>query len=182
MTETAASREAVIRPHLDQAREKVARLQAAVQAAERRAHDAYVAGDVAAGHAAHDEATQLKRELEQADAGWQAFEQAALAVAEEKQKQEREAQLARARQAHEEAVAEAQRRIADIRPALTLAKRSIKLAQQAEDLARNLEREIFETEVALGLRERGRVIALTNRVQAMLESQPYLRELLHLDV
>ena len=121
-------------------------------------------------------------QLEQADAGLQAFERAALAVAADRQRQEREAQLARARQAHGEAVGECQRRTADIRPALAVAKRSIRLARQAEDLARQLEGEINELEIALNLRERGKFTPLANTVRAMLESQPYLRELTHLDV
>ena len=75
-------------------------------------------------------------------------------------------------------MAEAQRQAAEVRPALGAAKMALRLAQQAEDLARSLEAERYELEVHLGQRERGKFRPNTNTVSAMVERSRYLAELL----
>lgn len=178
MTTTAAERADALQPHLDQARRQVAGLEAAVRDAEQRAHNAYVAADVATADGAHAEAAGLRRELDAAQARLQTFEQAAHVVSEQRHREELEAQYARVNGAHADALAVAQREAAEVRPALAAAKLALRRAQQAEDLSRKLEIQRYELEVGLGMRQRGIFHPNTNAVQAMVEYSPYLRELL----
>ena len=179
MTVSAEERGQLLAPHLDQAQQAVAGLETAIKAAEARAHDFYVRGDVSGGDGAHAEAARLKPQLEAARARLATFHEAADVVAGQKHREALESQLARVSQAEADAVAEAQRQAAEVRPAMSAAKMALRRALAEEDRARSLEAERYELEVGLGQRERGRFTPLANAVRAALEARPDWQRLLH---
>lgn len=175
---SARERATALQPSLDAARTEVAQLEAALKAAEQRAHDAYAAGDVPGGDAAHAEAAATKPRLEAARAHLETLAGAAEVVAKDKHREELEDRLEAARKAAEIAVAEAEMHAAEVKPLMSAARRELVTAMGYQDQAGRKQAEVLELEVALGLRERARVSASSNAVTAMVESQPLMLDLL----
>lgn len=178
----AQERESALAPVLDDARRQVAQLESEHGEHEASARHAYVAGDTAEGDAHREKASSLKPALEAAAERLRTLEEASVVVAADRYREHLEGELARVRVAQREAAGEAARRLAEIRPALTVAQRNIRLGQQAEDLANSLAAQAFELEIGLGLRERCRFNPPATAVRVLLESHRYVRELLVLDV
>ncbi len=175
---SARERASALQPHLDQARADVAELEATVKTAGQRAHDAYAAGDVPGGDAAHAETMAARPLLETALARLETFQKAAGVVAADRQREEMMGRLEDARKAAEIAVSEMQLHAAEVRPLLSAGRRELVTAQGYESQARRKQAEVFELEVQLGLRQRARFSAGANTVTAMIESMPHLRDLL----
>lgn len=179
---SAYERESALRPVLEGARRELAALEAERQGHDAAAHAAYVAGDVAEGDARHEKVVALRPALEAAAVKVTTLEQAADVIAADRQREDTEAQLARVTAAYEQAVNQTHRHLAEVAPAAAAARTELRQAMGYEESARRLEMQKQELEAGLGLTSITRAKANFNPVTAALESRPFWRDLLTVDL
>jgi TolA-binding protein len=176
---TASERAELLAPHVAEAQRQVDELTAGIAAAEAEMHSALVAADTDAGRAASARASALRTQLDVAQGHLDAMRRAERVVAGEQQREQLESRLAALESALADAAEAVSRELATVRPAMSAAKRSIRQAQQAEQLANELNRERRNVEVALGRREHARHTPAHNAVAALLEQRPLMRQLVN---
>lgn len=178
MARTAAERGDQLQGHLDAARGQVSDLAGRLSTLEARAREHYVGADAAAGDAAHAEADALRSPLATAQARLSALEEAALAVAQERQQEAVEARLAGLEAAIAEAAETSRRELATVLPAVSAAKRALQAALSAEDLARTLDAERHALDHQMAGRQWTRFYSNHGSVRGLIERRRFLHDLL----